>query len=116
MRLLAFIKLVQKKMMNFFFLFGNFKIFVIKKTSKIVIYIDLYTKNGRPLQVLGNIDYSKSGKIIGLYSTIWREKNRIFNILFISTLWHKIVLQFLIFYRTSNWLYQYSCKILNSAK
>ncbi len=27
--------------------------------------MNLYTKNGRPLQVSGNIVYSKSGKVIG---------------------------------------------------
>lgn len=27
--------------------------------------MDLYTKNGRPLQVSGNIVYSKSGKVVG---------------------------------------------------
>jgi hypothetical protein len=27
--------------------------------------MDLYTKNGRPLQVLGDIVYSKSGKVVG---------------------------------------------------
>jgi len=27
--------------------------------------MDLYTKNGKPLQVSGNIVYSKSGKVVG---------------------------------------------------
>lgn len=27
--------------------------------------MDLYTKNGRPLQVSGNIVYNKSGKVVG---------------------------------------------------